>query len=191
MKFEEKSHRNIFPIPATYWFLQFFAYLIFVVGMFQFVPTSVVQSPSAKLYIDFMASWIPMINEIEKVPGFHPFLRLYYAAMWGIVPVLAFGTIVLAARTPQVINKRDARLAASIRPLLLGLIGVTVFVLVMFSWPINPASLSSRDKSTVQSVFGIVWFGLVSLWCLTLWFGYLFVLQERIFNALASRSSRR
>lgn len=187
MKYSPQRHPYAIHVPGSYWLLQFIAYVVFVVVMLRYVPMEIAQEPWAQKYTELMASIVPMLGEIEKVPGFHPFLRFYYAVLWGFIPIPAILMMWAGIRTPQSASTRSIRLTDPIWPLLLRT-GLTFFaLLLLLSWPISLNTPSWRDMGLVQSVLGVGWFGLMVLWAMNLWHGYVFILIERIYFSVINK----
>lgn len=187
MKYSSQRHPYAIHVPGRYWLIQFLAYVVFVVTMLRCVPMEIAREPWAQTYTEFMASIVPMLGQIEKIPGFHPFLRFYYAVLWGLIPMPAILMMLAGMRTPQSTSTRSMRLNDPVRPLLLR-IGLTTFaLLLLLSWPISLNTPSWRDMGLVQSVLGVGWFGLMVLWAMNLWLGHVFILIERIYFSLINK----
>lgn len=169
-----------FPLPGMYWFWQGLIYWLFVVAMLGWLPHDVADQPWAVVYADFMAGWVPMLGQIQKIPGFDLYLKFYYAAMWTAVPLLAFGMIVRATFLPAVRAKKNATLAASWKQLLSGFLFFGFCVAVTLIWPVHAGQRSWRDQSLVGNAFGIGWFGLMALWAMDGWLVYVYALHQRI-----------
>ena len=139
----------------------FGVYLVFVVLMLNFVPISISSHPDSIAFSKFMAQFIPMLNQITKIPGYDPFLNFYYAVVWVFVPV--FTGYMFFIRP----NPRDPRypecwahlIQMSWRSLIFATLVWILLVLIFAFWPVDTRGSSWRDTSVVSNGIGIGFWG--------------------------------
>ena len=156
------TRKSFLRTSRFYWLLLTGLYLCFVVTMLVFVPVDVASAPSAAAFADFMASLVPMLDQIRKIPGYHPYLRFYYSVLWALFPVACwFG---------WQINKYDSSFigrnyeSKSLFGKILLLIGLPVLVLTAFIWPVRDGlNHIWQDYQAVSNVFEVAWFGLMTI----------------------------
>jgi len=72
--------------PWQIWTLVFGLDFIFVFAMAVLVPADVASQQWAIAYADFMANFVPMLDEITKIPGYVEYTRFFYTVFWCLVP---------------------------------------------------------------------------------------------------------
>ena len=134
--------------------LTFWLWLGFVVGMSVLVPNKMAAHPAAQEFADFMAQFIPMLNNIRKIPGATEWVRFYYAVFWAVSPVFAY--IGWCLRRQQC-NEGVYLQPMSDLKLAFFFFAVLGFCAVVLVWPVAEGQ-SWRDQSVVSNIFGIAQF---------------------------------
>lgn len=143
--------------------LTFWLWLGFVVGMSTFVTQDMAAHPAAQGFADFMAQFIPMLDNIRKIPGATEWVRFYYAVFWTTMPIF----VVLAWKMS------DLYMEVTVMPMIgwtkwfFMNIGTLGFSFVMWYWPVADG-LGWRDRSIVSNVVGIGHYSfiMISIWLL-------------------------
>lgn len=179
--------KHDFHIPGKYWAYQALVYLIFFASLFLIIPVEVAEQSWVAPYTNFMASWVPMLREIQKISGYKGYLSFYYSAMWTVVPVLAFGFVAFGVHHPNTKNSKNSRISAPLFSIFWRFTFCAVLVFISLCWPVSMNSQSWRDQMIVRNVFGFIFFGFMALWAWSLWFAAGFILIERFFHFLQTK----
>ncbi len=148
--------------------LTFWLWLLFVVGMSVMVTHEIAAMPQSQAFADFMSQFIPMLNNIRKIPNATEWVRFYYAVFWAIAPVFIFLTWRISILYIQIKVMPRIRI---IKWIVTG-IGILAFFTVMWVWPVADG-LGWRDQSMANNILGV---GHHSLMLVILWMlvgGYL------------------
>lgn len=137
--------------------LTFWLWLGFVVGMSTFVTHDMAAHPSAQAFADFMAQFIPMLDNIRKIPGATEWVRFYYAVFWAVSPVFVYMGWRLRK---QLCIQRLYLQPMSDTKLFFSLLGVLGFCALALIWPVADGN-SWRDNSVVSNIVGIAHFTFV------------------------------
>ena len=144
--------------------LTFWLWLGFVVGMSVLVPHKMAAHPAAQGFANFMAQFIPMLNNIRKIPGATEWVRFYYAVFWAVSPVFAY--IGWCLRRQQCIEGVYLRPMSDVR-VFFSLVVWLGFCAVCLVWPVADGK-SWRDQGVVSNLVGIAHF---TMGCVTFVFG--------------------
>ncbi|MEI6568140.1 MAG: hypothetical protein WCR20_15795 [Verrucomicrobiota bacterium] len=139
--------------PLTYkqlgW-LTFWLWLGFVVGMSALVSHDMAAHPRAQVFADFMAQFIPMLDNIRRIPGATEWVRFYYAVFWAVSPIF----VGLAWRISDLYMTK--RTMPPVSPFKwIASVAVTGFgFLIMLYWPVADG-LGWRDQTMATNIVGI------------------------------------
>jgi hypothetical protein len=143
--------------------LTFWLWLGFVVGMSVLVSNEMAAHPAAQGFADFMAQFIPMLNNIRKIPGATEWVRFYYAVFWAVSPFF----IVLAWKASDLYMEVKFKPPISKMKWSVGCIGMVGLAATMWYWPVADG-LGWRDQSMVRNIVSIGYHSLmmVFIWLL-------------------------
>lgn len=145
--------------------LTFWLWLGFVVGMSALVSHEMAAHPKAQAFADFMAQFIPMLNNIRKIPGATEWVRFYYAVFWAVSPVFMYLGWYL--RKQQCIEGIYLQPMSDVKLFFL-LLSVLGFCALALIWPVASGQ-SWRDQSVISNIIGIAHFSFV---CMTVSLGF-------------------
>ena len=130
------------------------AWLSFTLGMSFFVSDQFANLRSGRDFSDCIAQFIPMINNISKIPGASEWNRLYYSAMWSITPLfMAIGWLLrrrMCVQGVYLMPMSDMRLILSI-------LGLAMLGGIMLWWPVDDGR-GWRDQAAADRIFGVAHF---------------------------------
>jgi hypothetical protein len=129
--------------------LTFWLWLGFVVGMSTFVTQDMAAHPAAQGFADFMAQFIPMLDNIRKIPGATEWVRFYYAVFWITMPVF----FVLTWRISNLYMLEKTMPPVSFTKWVSLVITTGIGFLIMLYWPVADG-LGWRDQSMVTNIVG-------------------------------------
>ncbi|RJG05033.1 hypothetical protein D3870_02485 [Noviherbaspirillum cavernae] len=132
-------------------------WLGFVVGMSVFVTRDIAALQGAQAFADFMSQFIPMLDNIGKIPGATEWVRFYYAVFWAVSPVFAYVGWLL--RKQQCVEGKYLRHLSDIKLVIFTLV-LAGFIGLALIWPVADGS-SWRDQGVVSNIFGIAHFTFV------------------------------
>lgn len=183
-------NKYLFYIPASYWICQAIAYFLLIFTLIYISPNIIQNNPRVTFFAEILSTWVPMLGEINKASGFAQSLVFYYSVIWVATPILALGLIGFGAIHQKIKATAKIRISAPLFPILAGLsFWITCLIIAMF-WPINHESYSWRDRMLLGNAFGFSYFGLMTMWVWSLFFGYIYILMERLFYTLRKSISR-
>jgi hypothetical protein len=139
--------------PLTYkqlgW-LTFWLWLGFVVGMSALVSHDMAAHPRAQAFADFMAQFIPMLDNIRRIPGATEWVRFYYAVFWAVSPIF----VVLSWKMQSQYTATTIMPPVSIVKWTAGVVFFGAVYFLMAYWPVADG-LGWRDQTMATNVVGI------------------------------------
>lgn len=130
--------------------LTFWLWLGFVVGMSTFVTQDMAAHPAAQGFADFMAQFIPMLNNIRKIPGATEWVRFYYAVFWTTMPIF----VVLSWNISSLYMAEKTMPPVSIQKWIAAVVVFFLAFFLMLCWPVADG-LGWRDQSMANNIVGI------------------------------------
>jgi hypothetical protein len=99
------------------------------------------------------------LHSLNKIPGSNPKIRLFYAVLWSLMPLLLFYPWLLPMEKRISTEQRDTLPTA--RSLWYGLALSGACLLMTLVWPVNSGSESRRDAVLAGDVMGTGFFGFI------------------------------
>jgi hypothetical protein len=130
--------------------LTFWLWLCLGVGMSTFVTQDMAASPAAQGFADFMAQFIPMLDNIRKIPGATEWVRFYYAVFWTTMPVF----VVLSWNIHSLYMAEKTMPPVSIPKWIIFTVCISAVLMLMLYWPVADG-LGWRDQSMANNIMGI------------------------------------
>jgi hypothetical protein len=132
------------------------AWLAYVFGMSMFVSEHMASSALARAFSNWMANYIPMLDNIQKIPGASQWVRFFYSIMWAITPL--FLLIGWSMRRAMIAQQIYLQPFSDLR-LILSAFGIALLVSIALWWPVDDGR-GWRDQAAISRGFGVAHFAL-------------------------------
>ncbi len=159
MKSNDKKLKLPF-IQRHFFSIYFVVYLGLSLLFWLFVSQEFASSPGVLSLVSSIADYVPMLHSIEKIPGSNPKIRLFYAGLWALMPLLIFYPWLLPMK--RRISKEQRHSLPTARATWYGFALSAACLLMTLVWPVSSGSVSHRDSVLTGDVLGTVFFGWVA-----------------------------
>lgn len=122
-----------------------------------FAPTDVLQFTWAKMIVDVMGSFIPMINRLDAPFELTQVAQLYYSVMWAFLPIIYY-SLEVGDREKLVLKLKSNRSLFWWPIIFFGFVWIGVFFMLSYASP-DPTEIGPRDSMMLHSRVGMATYG--------------------------------
>jgi hypothetical protein len=118
-----------------------------------FAPIDVLQFAPAKMFVNFMASFVHMINRLDVKFELTQVSQLYYSLMWASLPIIYY-SLEVGKRANLVLRLKSNRALLWRIVILFGLIWIALLYILSYVSP-DPLGIDGRDLVMLHSRLGM------------------------------------